>query len=310
MPEGKEGKESKEGKEADTSVDLHPLVVKFIEFSLSADLNQVCKEFVVENCEPFKDSQDLLESGTGYPIEWSMIHEKFLERVDERLSLFAQENGTSEEELFGLLEEGAGDDVFTSNYLPHFLKLLDFESFVSQMTCQAGLEEAAKEAETFSEGWSGKWKFMYDYSKKKHDAFLKYAKVPWVMRKTITSLLSSKKFIGVVDCIPGESMSRTYNLGPAGTRTEQLTQDEWKAHPRRKETRVKGVMSKSGNEFYVYSQKMLDSTLKKKKGTKTHVQEWWLSDDQQHMFCKEFIALDEDLSQPISPIFTYHGNRQ
>jgi hypothetical protein len=93
---------------------------------------------------------------------------------------------------------------------------------------------------------------MHKYDPKKHDAFLESVSVPWIMRKTYTSLLSYKKIKALVTFEKGVKIPRPYSLGMAGSKTDFFTiGGDWIRHPNRphsQNVRCKGEVSKDGRK--------------------------------------------------------------
>ena len=317
--EGKSSSEgkSREGKDADDDdPNLPPDVAAFYVFSMSDDLSAVSRGFVRAHCHKFACASARATSGEGYPLEWSQLHREYCALVDGALQDFCDRRGVTPGALFAMLQDSMADSAHMADYIPQFLKLFQgFDAFVAQMTSEAALAAlqgtaAAAAAEEAGDGRSGTWSVMHDYSKAEHDAFLSSLKVPWIIRKMLTTLLNNKRFTAVCT-YDGKTLTRTFSLGMAGTKTEYCVLDgTWMRHPnrpRKQNIRGRGQRSDDGLKCCMQLQRCKDDALTQPTSGRCLSNVYTLSEDGQVMNCTEFLALLSDPGTPTGPIFSYNA---
>ena len=119
----------------DETVDLQEDVAQFMTFSMSNELADVSRRYVENNHKMFIDAPEFMESGAGYPLSWTALHDEFCEEIDQRITEFCEERNLTVERLFELLQESMKESAVMSDYIPQFLKMfMDFDAFVSQVS--------------------------------------------------------------------------------------------------------------------------------------------------------------------------------
>jgi hypothetical protein len=311
-----EEQEAKWGTLDDETVDLPEDVNAFMKFSMSEELASVSRKYVEEHYKMFSSAEEYRASGAGFPLAWTNLHAEFCEEIDEAISKFCDRRDLKVETLFENLQDSLSKSVVMSDYIPQFLKMfMEFDSFVDQMLGQNALDQlttaALDDAPQEDEGWSGIWEVMHKYSKKAHDAFLEDIQVPWIMRKTYTTLLNNKKIKAVVTHEIGVKFTKTFSLGMAGSKTENIMLDgEWHRQKAGEQIRSKASMSKDGLTLTNWLQRCNDEDLTIPENADRIVANVFeLRDDGRIMFCSEYVCHPDEPTVPTGPLFTYEAHR-
>ena len=128
-------------------------------------------------------------------------------------------------------------------------------------------------------------------------------------------MLNNKTIDAVCTHVPGKMLTRTFNLGMAGTKTEAISLDgQWMRHPNRPEkdnVRGKAIMEDKERKCWMLFQKCHDEALQHpRRPHKCMVNCFELSDDGYTMYCSEFLADPSDYKNPIGPVNSYEMHKK
>ena len=209
--DGGEGKgESKE--EAGEGVDeVSQIVLDFCEYGTGERMTAIKQEFFDEHCAGFEEAEALEQSGRGHPLEWTTLHNKFLEIFDAELSRFCVERGVSEKELTVALEEITDKRRAHLHFtLPVFLLTTEYEYFVTNMCSTAKVKKMMRDVERGGDD-ARSIAGLYTWqppSKKAHEKWLKLRGAPWTLRKIV--LNASRKTEVVITHTPYKHYSSAF----------------------------------------------------------------------------------------------------
>jgi hypothetical protein len=228
--ESKQGGNSFRDSGADKSDEKTSLVEELVNYLNSTDYNRRIQAFLKQNCREFHDFHARQKSGVGNKLEWTSIHNDYLELVEKELQSFCETNGTETEEVFLSIQQYIESGNGEAEFIPMFLKTTDENYFFEQMYSYANeaamsdqVEEISANEEKGEESMTGIWQTdpeKFDESELTH--WLVALGIPWVFRKlVIRSQRSSSKVL--IAHIPNQQFEISTVLPIFGTWTLLVT---------------------------------------------------------------------------------------
>jgi hypothetical protein len=227
-----ESKGSSRGFAGEKSDESTSIVEELVNYLNSTDYNQRVQSFLKQNCREFHDYHTRQRNGVGNKLEWTAIHNEYLELVEKELQLFCEINGTETEEVFHSIEEYIHSNG-EAEFIPMFLKTTDENHFFEQMYSYSNeaamtdhVEEISANEEKGEESMTGIWQTDPEkFDESELSQWLVALGIPWVFRKlVIRSQRSSSKVL--IAHIPNQQLEISTVLPIFGTWTLLVTLNE------------------------------------------------------------------------------------
>ena len=105
---------------------LDDIVVEFANWGTDAGLSDAVDAFVTDHCGPFAG----VDIAAEQPLEWTALHEKFVEIIDHHLDVFCKQSKTTAEVVFQKLQGVNSNKNISQGLVPQMIKMCEYDFFI------------------------------------------------------------------------------------------------------------------------------------------------------------------------------------